>query len=191
MAETLLKKEFDERGLQRIRNLISKKYDASTGVQVGYIKKTEDHEEGDIWEEDNRTWTIKNGIKQTYTKLDTARQAGRIPFSCPCCKKRMKTDHDKKMYPIHGKCFDCVIVFESQLKREGKYEAYMQQFIKGNILTLTEEAEQFIDHFAKSEKETFVTDDGDIEEMDGDVDKEKMIAAWKKELAEMKTFLQT
>ena len=34
-----------------------------TGVSViGYNKKNEDYKEGDVWTENKKTWTIKNGI---------------------------------------------------------------------------------------------------------------------------------
>ena len=51
MNESVLKKEFRERDVQRLRNIITKKYGDATGVQVGYEKQTEDRLEGDVWEE--------------------------------------------------------------------------------------------------------------------------------------------
>ncbi len=62
--ETTLKKEFSERDLQRIRNLATKKVHDKTVTSVGYSKAEEFHNEGDVWEENGRTWTIKNGIKK-------------------------------------------------------------------------------------------------------------------------------
>ena len=47
MAETLLKKEFQERDVNRLRNILTKKHGNATGVQVGYQKATEDYKEGD------------------------------------------------------------------------------------------------------------------------------------------------
>ena len=71
---SILKKEFKERDVQRLRNLVQGKYGDKTTVGTGYQKAKEFHNEGDIWEEDNRTWTIKNGIKQNITKLDKAKE---------------------------------------------------------------------------------------------------------------------
>ena len=71
----MLKKEFKRKDVQRARNLIQGKTGASTGIQIGYNKITEDHKEGDVWTENRKTWTIKNGIKQTISKLDAIKKA--------------------------------------------------------------------------------------------------------------------
>jgi hypothetical protein len=73
MAESVLKKEFKEKDVQRLRNIIQGKEDERTTTSIGYTKKEEFHAEGDVWEEDGREWTIKNGIKQNITKLDKAK----------------------------------------------------------------------------------------------------------------------
>ncbi len=191
MGETKLKKEFRERDVQRLRNIITKKYGDATGVQVGYEKSTEDYLEGDVWEEGGKTWTIKNGLKQTVTKLDEIKKLTRMPFLCPTCSKPMKNPLDKKMYPIHSQCFDCVIVKETRLKVEGKYEEYAKNMVTKNIVTHIEEAEQFIEEFSKSTvKESYVTEQGDVEEWDGGIDKDKMVEKWKDELKEMKERLE-
>ena len=66
----MLKKEFKRKDVERVRNLVRGKANESAETQVGYKKKTEDYKEGDIWIENRKTWTIKNGIKQTISKLD-------------------------------------------------------------------------------------------------------------------------
>jgi hypothetical protein len=63
----MLKKEFKRKDINRARNLIMGKTGASTGTQIGYSKETKDYKEGDVWVEDKKTWTIKNGIKQTIS----------------------------------------------------------------------------------------------------------------------------
>lgn len=184
--ETLLKKDFAEKDVQRIRNLMTKQYGAATVTQAGYTKKTEDHAEGDIWEENKKMWTIKNGIKQSYTKLDGIKELLRMPLCCPGCGVPMKTALDKKFYPIHKKCFDCVIKYESSLKGSPDYEEYVKKFVNGNIVTHLEEAEQFIDHYINESRDTYVTEAGDTEDWDGTIDKTKMVEQWKKEIQEMK-----
>lgn len=188
--ETLLKREFRERDVNRLRNIITKKHGNATGIQVGYQKAEKDHTEGDIWEEDSKMWTIKNGIKQSYTKLDAVKKVVRMPFLCPCCNKPMKNSLDKKMYPLHNSCFDCVVTKESQLKMEGKYEDYMKNMIKKNVLTHIEEAEQFIEEFLDTDKQGYVTEQGDIEEWEGGQDKNAVVEKWKEELQEMKKSIE-
>ena len=64
--DNVLKKQFQKQDVQRLRNLIQGKYGEKTRSSVGFSKKEEHYKEGDIWEIDGRTWTIKDGIKQKY-----------------------------------------------------------------------------------------------------------------------------
>ena len=127
MSDNMLKKEFNKRDVQRMRNIITKDYSAKTTTQVGYTKEHVEHKEGDIWEENGKQWTIKNGIKQTVTRLDKLKKVIVMPITCPTCHKPMKNNPlNKKMWSIHSKCFDCVIKHETELKRLGKFEEYQQ-----------------------------------------------------------------
>jgi len=185
MAETLLKKDFKEKDLKRLRNLITKKYGDSVSSQVGYSKSFVEYKEGDIWEENNKTWTIKNGIKQTYTKLDDVKKAARMPLVCPECKKPMKDKMDKKMFPIRNKCFSCIIEFESKLRFEGKYNDYVKNIVSNNILSHIDEAKQFIEEFVQSNAVEYVTEQGDIEDFEGGLNRKKMAEEWNKELDDL------
>jgi len=100
MAENILNKQFKEKDINRLRNLITKKYGDKTGIQIGYTKSTQYHEEGDIWEENGKKWTIKDGIKQNITKLDKAKKAYLTPLFCPSCNKLMKKRFDKEYFNI-------------------------------------------------------------------------------------------
>ena len=50
MKDNVLKKEFKSKDVQRARNLIQGKVGDKTGLGVGYSKKDEFYQEGDIWE---------------------------------------------------------------------------------------------------------------------------------------------
>lgn len=186
MGETLLKQEFREKDVKRLRNIMTKKYGDSVTTQVGYVKKEEEHTEGDIWEDGGKTWTIKNGIKQTYTKLDGVKAAVRMPLSCPQCGTRMKGRIDAKMYSIHKCCSTCVAKKETEMKLNGRYQDYIKQFVGGNILTYLDDAEQFISDYAAALYSKYVTEDGDIEDISGKDNREKMIEKWKSEIEEMR-----
>jgi hypothetical protein len=164
--ETLLKKEFQKRDVQRIRNLLSGKQGEATQTQVGYTTKHIDRSEGEIWEEFDRKWTIKNGIKMSVTKLNRAKIASFVPLLCPSCSKPMKTEYDKKMFFIHNQCFDCVIKMESQLKIEGKYQEYEDKIVKANANFSLDEFVNGFDSFLDSinSDNGFVTEQGDIED---------------------------
>jgi len=159
--ETQLQKQFKEADISRIRNIIEGRYGEKTKTQVGFSQKKEEHKEGDIWEENEKTWVIKNGIKQTITKLDSIKELIKFPLKCPCCSKAMKPNqYNKKMYAIHGKCFDCVLEMETKLKLEGKFEEYEKQLLNQNRLSHLDEFETAINEYVKSTSESFITEDG-------------------------------
>lgn len=104
-------------GVRRKLNEVLNKHEGK--VTVGWRPSEETHKEGDVWEAlDGRKWTIKNGIKQTVTKLDSAK----TPIFCPSCSKPMNSRHDTKFWMGKGKCFDCVIKDETELRRTGKWQ---------------------------------------------------------------------
>src|SRR6056300_301830 len=133
MSESLLKKEFKHSDVQRVRNLVNKDFSAKTKDQVGYKKISEYHKEGDIWEENGKEWTIKNGLKQNITKLDKAKLVNRIPLTCPKCNGPLRHHLAKKMYRIHGFCFDCTVDYEASLRKAGLYEQYEKQMMQNNM----------------------------------------------------------
>lgn len=164
--ESLLKKEFKHSDVARVRNLVNKDFTGKTKIQTGYQRAYESHEEGDIWEEGKKTWTIKNGIKQNVTKLDAAKKAVRVPLSCPKCKGTMKHHLAKKMFKIHGFCFDCTIEYEHALRKAGLFEKYEKNMIQGNIKNFAKDLTAWVDMYVQN-KHTFVTEQGVIEDWKG------------------------
>ena len=178
MSESKLQREFRERDVQRMRNLITKDYSAKTGVQIGYTKENIERKEGDIWEENQKTWTIKNGIKMTVSKLDSVKKILQLPLTCPKCSRAMKDfEANRKMYSVHKMCLDCVVEFESELKRLGKYEEYERNIIKKGIAVYIKELEDVMLEIAMTDNdESFVTEAGDIEKWSGgNFDKQSLI----------------
>jgi hypothetical protein len=183
--DSTLKKEFKQRDVQRMRNIITGKTGDRTQVLGGWENKIEEHKEGDIWEEDGKKWTIKNGIKQSITKLDKFKHLVSLPLTCPSCKKPMKADDlNKKMYSIHKMCLNCVIDMEANLKLEGKYEQYEKNILNMNKNASLEEFEMALDSWLE-EKDTFVTEQGDIESWQGG-DKTQVYQELKKKIEEFR-----
>lgn len=176
MSDNMLKREFRERDVQRMRNIITKDYTAKTVTQVGYTKAQVEHKEGDIWEENGKKWTIKNGIKQTVTRFDELKKIINLPLTCPGCGKAMKNHNlNKKMWPIHGKCFDCVIDHETELKRRGKFEEYARNLTTGGIKQYVKDLENALLDLNNEVDDQYVTEQGDIETWKGKgLDKEKL-----------------
>ena len=167
----MLKKEFKRKDVQRARNLITGKTDASTNTQIGYKKEIKEYKEGDVWTEGRKTWTIKNGIKQTVSKLDVIKKEVFMPLSCPCCGKIMKKRLDKPNYKIHKKCYDCVINFEGKLKHKpGRYEKYLKELELKNKLTILDEVESYLLETANISNAGYVSEDGVVEKWVGSVD---------------------
>lgn len=185
MSDSILKKEFDQSTVQRLRNLVNKKFDEKTKTQSGYGKEIDHHKEGDTWVENGKTWTIKNGIKRNITQLEKVKKIVEIPTFCPECNKFMKHPVDKKMYSIHKKCLDCVSKFETQLKLEGKYEEYEKEKVKNNARAYIEDLESKFQEFL-NEKSTFVTEQGDIEDWSGNVDRSSITEEFNKYIEKLK-----
>lgn len=161
--ESVLKKEFNNRDVERIRNLVRKDYSSGTRQGIGYEKQVTVYKEGDIWEENGKKWTIQNGIRQNVSKLKIAKKALQIPLACPACGNSMKKRLDKKMYVIHGVCFDCTLEHESALKKAGLYKAYEKRIMEGNMKAFIVDIEQWAEDHINT-VDTFVTEQGEVED---------------------------
>ena len=174
MKDNVLKKEFQERDVQRLRNLIQGKQGEKTRSSVGFSKADEFHKEGDIWESDGRTWTIKDGIKQNITKLDKAKKAHVMPLLCPKCNRVMKKRNDKPFYRIHKKCFDCVIDMEVQLRKEGKWEEYERNIKNNELDNRIAEFKLWVKEKLEEGNDSFVSESGEVEKWVGKINKERV-----------------
>jgi hypothetical protein len=91
-----------------------------------------------------------------------------MPMFCPKCKQIMKKRLDKKMWPIHNMCFDCVIKMEGELKRTGKYKEYEQNKIEANMKAYLKDSKQKASEYleALNQVEFLQNSMGDIEKWD-------------------------
>jgi len=168
MDDSILKKEFAKKDVERIRNLVTKKYGKAITTQVGYSKGKKTREENVPFEEDGKTWIIKDGIKQTITKLDDFKNLVKMPLLCPGCSKPMKTSYDKKMYVLNKICMNCTSEFETKLKIEGKYDEYSNNIMSGNLKHFLDDYENFLDTVTEDVKnDGFITEAGDVEKWVG------------------------
>lgn len=165
MSESLLRKEFKKSDVERVRNLVRGTYGNSTKDVVGYSSKAdlEKHKEGDVWEEDGKSWTIEDGLKVSVSKLSRARELVKLPLTCPKCGGRMGTRLDKKMYPIHGVCFNCVTKFEDELRRAGLYKEYEKQMMENNMKSFLIDLKSKVKALKENPDVEVVTDEGSLE----------------------------
>lgn len=183
--ENNLKKEFNPRDVQRMRNIITGNTGDRTQIQTGYEKTSNVHKEGDVWEENGKKWTIKDGIKQTVTKLDNIKNLVIMPLACPNCGQVMKiNEYNKKMWSFHGKCFDCVVKHESEVKRLGQWDEYVSNIMNKNKNTELDDIEKFLDEWV-NEEDTFVSEMGEVEKWGGG-DKQSVYKRVKERIAELK-----
>ena len=169
-----LKKEFTRKDVERVRNLAQGKIGDSSETQIGYTKRRNEYKEGDVWVENKKTWTIKKGIKQTVSKLDSIKKEVFIPLCCPKCSKAIKHILDKDNYKVHKTCHDCVIEFEHQLHIEGKYDDYIKELKAKNSLDMVDDLESYLLSAVNETNKGFVSEQGEVERWVGGLDKEKI-----------------
>ena len=96
-----------------------------------------DRKEGDVWEDAHGTkWTRKNGTIQNITKFDDIR----VPWFCPQCKNIMNQRFDSKFWRLRGKCTNCVVHEETEMRRLGTWEAYENEKLRANYIDYLKDA---------------------------------------------------
>ena len=171
--DSVLKKDFQKRDVERLRNLVQGKYGEKTRSSVGFTNKQEFYNEGDIWESDGRTWTIKDGIKQNITKLDKAKKEHNMPLFCPNCGKLMKRV-DKPYYNVYRYCLGCHAKAEDKLKAEGKYEEHYAKINNKILDSRIEEFKQYVQEQLSESNDSFVSENGEVENWVGKLNVDKV-----------------
>ena len=182
-----MKKGISESKVQRMRNIVKGDYTKSINTQVGY-KKSDKKVEGDVWEESGKTWTIKNGIKQNISKMQTVRDLVKMPLTCPSCGNVMRGQFDKYHWKVDKKCLSCFTDDQKKSRATGTYEEIQKKLFKkvklAEIKDITAEFEEWL-----NSNQTFVTEVGEVEDWSGGLNKEELRAKFKKELLDWKNHL--
>ncbi len=181
MKDNLLKKTFETKDVSRLRNILKGKSHKKTYSSVGYSKKEIVREEGEIWEEDGRTWTIKKGLKQNISKL----KHKNFPLFCPKCKNKMVI-HDKGFYHQYGWCLNCQAEFETQLKINKKWDIHKNQIINEDIDNLIKDYSNWIDEEIKKTSTPNITEAGEEEKWVGNI-KNKLLKDKEETLSYLKS----
>jgi transcription elongation factor Elf1 len=186
MKDNILKKEFNKKDVTRLRNLVKGKSSERTGQGIGYTKKEEFHKEGDIWEENGRKWTIKDGIKENITKLDKYKKAN-VPLFCPSCNQVMNKQLDSNYYRAHGQCLNCTTKFETELKLNGTWEEHKNSTHNKEIDKLIEEYKAFMKEKLNESNDGFITESGEVEKWVGGINKDRAEEALKEGIEYLKS----
>jgi len=173
MADNVLKKEFQKRDVERLRNLVKGKSGDRTTMGIGYSGETrEDHKEGDVWEERGKTWTIRDGIKENVTKLDKIKKAA-VPLFCPKCKQVMNKQLDPFYFKAYNECLDCRTVTETQMKLAGTWEDYTNQTFNAEIDQQIQEYKNWFSNILSDTANSFVSENGEVQKWVSGINKER------------------
>jgi len=173
MKDSVLKKEFQKRDVERLRNLVKGKQGNRTTAGIGYNGEIQkEHKEGDIWEEKGKTWTIKDGIKENVTKLDKFKKAA-VPLFCPKCKQVMDKQLDPFYFKAYNECLDCRTTTETQMKIAGTWEDYKIKTFNIEIDNQIEEYKGWFESILADTADGYVSENGEVQKWVGGIDKKR------------------
>ena len=136
----------NEEALNDVRRKVAEKLNKDGNKLVfGWRGEPEPtRQEGDVWVDVNgKKWTVKNGIRQTVTKLDDAK----TPWWCPKCSKPMNHRFDIKFWNMRGHCYDCNVKFETELRRQGKWNEFQLNMGLRNYISAVKDRLQELHHY--------------------------------------------
>lgn len=124
----------------------------------GYRPQQQEYKEGDTWVDVNgRKWTIKDGIQQTVTKLDSAK----TPWWCPKCSTPLN-GHHLKMYHKRGVCYNCSEKEEMELKKSGEWFNTVKEKGKQNhIAWIKDKIQELQDYYDNVSQPEFIHADNE------------------------------
>lgn len=142
---------------------------------VGYEEPAEQkHDVGERWTDSSgREWEQKeNGPTRVTKVIDIVRAEMDDRCSVCGCEIRWGSRHDRKFYNKTGKCFDCLIKEETDLRIKGQYKLYEHKKILENqrtyLLDIRSKLREAFD-FTKEHKElTYVNSNGFVERWEND-----------------------
>ena len=93
------------------------------------------------------------------------------PTFCPKCGRFMKKRLDFKFYKLRGTCFDCVVLYESKIRRMGLWRQYEDKIMTDNKLSFLRDVKQEIEDYLNGglkKQYEYVTEEGKIEKWNND-----------------------
>jgi len=157
----------------------SKKY----SLQVDEI-----HKEGDVWEENGKTWTITDGIKTNKNPMSSFRTTIHVPNVCPVCNNAMIKRLDPKYFKLFGMCLDCKSEEDTKRIINGTFDEYEKNFIKSNKEQYIADMTEYIQNYISGvDAQHVVNEFGDIEEWKQGMSKDELKLLFDEKLSELKS----
>lgn len=151
-----------EQKLSEIRARVTDKVEKwADRIQVSmHYAPTVIRQEGERWEENGKTYEMKDGIKQAVSWA----QSARMPWWCPRCSKAMSHRFDRKFYYLRGWCYNCNIDVEGQMRLDGTYEKFEKQIMRANeVAFLKDKIEGHLTYIREFKEPTVYFEDGRYE----------------------------
>jgi hypothetical protein len=144
-------------------------YDKNT--TIGWTKSEENHNVGDVWEDEfykyekKEGYTIKTG--KNHEALQEIRNYLNLKKECsnPSCKKHKKTKNDEKLIQKTSYCINCLADIEHNFRGAGiwkeyeEFRIYTRMIVEGKIKL--EELKQSINEIKPYYE--FINEDGSVE----------------------------
>lgn len=119
----------EEDKVAAIRDKLAQKINKFDRPIFGWTPENIERSEGETWtDDDGKMWTVKNGIKQSITKLQDAK----TPWWCPKCERAMNHRFDDKFYRLYDMCYTCTIDTHTKMMLDGTWEEFEQKKLKEN-----------------------------------------------------------
>ena len=108
--------------VEKIQKMVKGIYERP--IQTGYEGKTlQQRKEGEEWiDARGRSWKIEDGKRKQITKIPP-----RGFDKCNDCEKLILKTLDQDTYNRMQRCYHCQLYFETELKREGKWEDWVKE----------------------------------------------------------------
>ena len=150
-------------------------------VQVGYTgDKYAIHKVGEKWTDSKgKTWIQKEyGPVSDTPIMDIIRAENNLV--CSCCKREIRwgSRQDAKMHAKTGKCLDCLVEEETDMRVKGTYKTYEKKKILENELSRLIEMKKYLvdglEYLKEHKTFTFVNSNGLVEEWKNEARNEVM-----------------
>jgi len=180
------------KNLSRIKNILDGNYDDSTKIIVGPVHTKPKRNEGDIFIEDDKKWIIKDGVKVCIPKLSNLRKYIIPPYTCPVCSKALISIKDKKCWTFSKMCIDCFVKDDTYKSTIEIKSTILNAYKKQNAIDYLNHMKEYIKSYLNTyESNSFITENGDIEDWNNNLPKDKLKEIFDKKINEFEEYINS